>query len=374
MSILVINSGSSSVKYGLFEPANNAFTRRETIDLRDPDRERERDRAIRRILQQTLASGPVEGIGHRVVHGGEDFRTPVRIDRGVLQRIRDLIPLAPLHNPASALGIAIALESAPRISQVAVFDTAFYASLPETAWRYALPSSLADRHRIRRYGFHGISHQYVSEQAAALLERDDIYLRMICLHLGNGASATAIRAGACIETSMGMTPLEGLVMGTRAGDLDPSILLHLQRRAGLSATALEDLLNHESGLRGLCGESDMRRIRQRVREGDREARLAIDIFVHRIRKYIGAYTAVLGGLDALVFTGGIGEHDADLRAEVCSGLEFLGLLIDPQRNADHATIVSPENALPRVMVVPTNEELAIARATLGCLKESPPTS
>jgi len=369
MSILVINSGSSSVKFGLYQPASDAFSTRDVIDLTEPDRERAREREIRRILRQALDRGPLEGIGHRVVHGGADFRFPVRIDRAVLDRIRDLNPLAPLHNPASALGIAIALDSTPQIPQVAVFDTAFFATLPETAWRYALPRALADHHQIRRYGFHGISHQYVSAQAAALLPGESDSLRMISLHLGNGASAAAMRGGHCVETSMGMTPQEGLVMGTRAGDLDPSILIHLQRKAGVSASALEDLLNHKSGLLGLCGESDMRTIRQRAREGDRQARQAIDIFVHRIRKYVGAYAAVLGGVDALVFTGGIGEHDADLRAEVCSGLEFLGLRLDPQRNADHATFVSPDASLPRVMVVPTNEELAIARATRHCLAE-----
>jgi acetate kinase len=250
---------------------------------------------------------------------------------------------------------------------VAVFDTAFFSTLPEYVWRYALPKALTDRQGIRRYGFHGISHQFVTTQAMRKLDIPVERLRLITLHLGNGASIAAIKGERCVETSMGMTPQEGLVMGTRAGDLDPSILIHLQRCCGLSADDLERLLNRESGLLGLCGDSDMRIIRRRARDGEQDARLAISIFAHRVRKYLGAYTAVLGGLNGLVFTGGIGENDADLRSEICLHLDCLGIRIDAHRNAEHATTISPEGESPQVMVIPTNEELAIARETRKCL-------
>lgn len=367
MAILVINSGSSSVKYGIFDLTDGGELARGIIDLSDPAYETDRAHAIRQIFEQARSAHSIDAIGHRVVHGGAAFRHPTRIDGAVLERIRDLQHLAPLHNPASTLGMEIALETAPEIPQVAVFDTTFGSSLPESAWRYALPRAMADRHQIRRYGFHGISHRYVATVAAHHLGRALNTLRLITLHLGNGASAAAIEGGRCVETSMGLTPQEGLVMGTRAGDLDPSILIHLQRHAGMSADALEAMLNRESGLLGLCGESDMRVIRQRAQSGDADARLAIDIFVHRLRKYVGAYTAVLGGFDGLVFTGGIGEHDAELRAEVCIGLACLGIRLDPGRNAGHDTVISPTGGSPRVMVVPTNEELAIAHETQRCL-------
>lgn len=367
MAILVINSGSSSVKYGVFDLSDRGELSRGIIDLSDQKHTGNRAGAIRQIFEQARSAHSIDGIGHRVVHGGEAFRRSMRIDAAVLERIRSLHHLAPLHNPASTLGMEIALETAPEIPQVAVFDTAFSNTLPECAWRYALPKAMADSHRIRRYGFHGISHQYVATAASNRLGRTPSTLRLITLHLGNGASAAAIEGGRCVETSMGMTPQEGLVMGTRAGDLDPSILIYLQRHTGMSADQMETLLNRESGLRGLCGETDMRIIRQRAQCGDAEARLAIDIFVHRVRKYIGAYTAVLGGLDGLVFTGGIGEHDADLRDEVCVGLACLGIRLDPRRNADHAAIISPEDVSPTVLVIPTNEELAIARETHRCL-------
>ncbi|MEJ2454496.1 MAG: acetate kinase [Candidatus Thiodiazotropha sp.] len=367
MSILALNSGSSSVKYGIFTSGAEVPPVRSSVDLDKGAGESARGRAIRKIVESAMQSHTIEAIGHRVVHGGEAFRDPVRIDTPVLERIRSLTPLAPLHNPACVQGIETVLESAPQLPQVAVFDTAYSAALPESAWRYALPHELADRYRIRRYGFHGISHQYVCAEAAALLQSPLKGLKLISLHLGNGASAAASHGGRCVETSMGMTPLEGLVMGTRAGDLDPSILITLQRQAGLSAEALDAMLNHDSGLLGLCGDYDMRAIRRRARNGDADARLAIDIFVHRIRKYVGAYAAVLGGLDALIFTGGIGEHDTELRAEVCNGLAFLGLHIDVRRNAGKLPLISAGERPPHLLVIPTNEELAIARATQACL-------
>jgi acetate kinase len=368
MSILVINSGSSSVKYGTFDPETGMEHSRGMVDIGGGAMPAtSRRKAIRDIVKQARLDLSIKGIGHRVVHGGDEFRGSVRIDRAVLESIRACNQLAPLHNPVSSLGIEIATNLAPQIPQVAVFDTAFFSGLPESAWRYALPKSLADKHRIRRYGFHGISHQYVVMEVSSYLGRPADDLRLISLHLGNGASAAAVQGGRCVETSMGLTPLEGLVMGSRAGDLDPSILIYLQRSTGMTEDELEHLLNRESGLRGLCGETDMRVIKRRAEDGDMDARLAREIFVHRVRKYIGAYTAVLGGVDALAFTGGIGEHDSDLRAEVCKGFEYLGIRIEPQLNLAHERVISPMEVTPSVMVITTNEELAIAREAGACL-------
>lgn len=370
MAILVINSGSSSVKYGVFGHSGEAAFSRGLIELSGHGQRQDREQAVARILEQAQRDHGIDAIGHRVVHGGAVFRHSVVVDGEVLKRIRSLDHLAPLHNPANRQGIAVALECLPGTPQVAVFDTTFFNTLPESAWRYALPKALADEHQIRRYGFHGISHRYVVTETARLLACSPASLRLITLHLGNGASAAAVEGGRCVETSMGLTPQEGLVMGSRAGDLDPSILIYLQRHAGMSVDDLETLLNRESGLRGLCGDSDMRLIRRRAQNGDADARLAIDIFVHRLRKYIGAYLAVLGGADALVFTGGIGEHDAMLRSEVCAGLEGFGICLEPRRNAAQARVISPDGGALRVMVVPTNEELAIARETQHCLAEA----
>jgi len=376
MSILVINSGSSSLKYRLYGMAHEEELDHGTVEHLDPagEPDSQREQALRRVFEATAARHPIAAMGHRVVHGGGEFRAPVRVDDEVLHRLKGLDELAPLHNPACRMGIETALAVAPGVPQVAVFDTGYFASLPEHVWRYALPRELADRHGIRRYGFHGISHEYVARAAAGQLGRPLDELRLITLHLGNGASAAAIRHGHCVETSMGMTPLEGLVMGSRTGDMDPAVVCHLQRRTGMSADDLEAVLNRQSGLLGLCGDGDMRAIRRRAADGDGDARLAIDIFCHRLRKYIGAYGAVLGGMDALVFTGGMGEHDAALRQDVCDGLGSLGIALDPARNAADAAFISPDGALPAVLVIPTNEELAIARATARCLETTPAES
>ncbi|MDZ7753949.1 MAG: acetate kinase [Gammaproteobacteria bacterium] len=373
MIILVVNSGSSSLKYRLYDMAHERELDHGTVEHLDPTGEAgsQREQALRRVFEATAARHPIAAVGHRVVHGGGEFRKPVRVDDTVLERLRRLDELAPLHNPACRLGIETALAVTPGVPQVAVFDTGYFASLPEKAWRYALPRELADTHGIRRYGFHGISHEYVAQAAAGHLRRPLDELRLITLHLGNGASASAIDRGRCVDTSMGMTPLEGLVMGSRSGDVDPAIVCHLQRRTGMDADNVEELLNRQSGLLGLCGEADMRAIRRRAEAGDGDARLAIDIFCHRLRKYIGAYGAVLGGLDALVFTGGMGEHDAALRGDVCGNLGFLGIALDPDRNAEGNVCISPDGAAPAVLVVPTNEELAIARATARCLGAAP---
>jgi len=343
MRILVLNAGSSSLKYKLFDG--------------DPLRER-----VGGVIEQIPSGGyaeamvqmegrlkthglaslaEVDAIGHRVVHGGERFVESTRIDEEVIGAIASLIPLAPLHNPANLEGIRTARAHAPGVPQVAVFDTAFHQQMPQKAYRYALPKTLYAEAGVRRYGFHGTSHAYVARQAAAELGKALSETNLITLHLGNGASACAIRGGVSVDTSMGMTPLEGLVMGTRSGDLDPAILFYLARERGYTLEALDRLLNRESGLFGLCGENDMRRIHARIEEGDPDAALALEIFVYRIRKYIGAYVAVLGEVDALVFTGGIGENDAVVRERIVADLPF---------------------GIP-VKVISTDEEYAIALET-----------
>jgi acetate kinase len=369
MIILVINSGSSSIKYALFDMENRRELLRRAYDGLDSSRGGGKDHAsaVRQILASVAGEYQIDGVGHRVVHGGTDFYQPTYIDKQVLERIRCLNHLAPLHNPCALQGIDVVSDISPQIPQIAVFDTGFFHSLPEYAWRYALPKEMADQFLVRRYGFHGISHHYVAERAAEILQRPLDSLKLITLHLGNGASATAIRYGVPVDTSMGMTPLEGLVMGSRVGDLDPSVPGYLQLHGNMQARDVDDLLNRRSGLRGLCGESDMRRIRQRIGQGDNDARLAVQIYGHRLRKYIGAYMAVLDGCDALVFTGGIGEHDAVLRAEVCDGLGAFGFCLDASRNLTNAQRVSPPETVPAVLVIATNEEFAIAKDTHRCL-------
>ncbi len=302
-------------------------------------------------------------IGHRVVHGGDLFREPAVVDGEVMAAIRGLIPLAPLHNPSNLLGIEAALQRFPGIPQVAVFDTAFHQTLPPAAYRYALPEELYEKHRVRRYGFHGTSHGFVAKEAARHLGRPLEELNLITLHLGNGASVAAIQEGRSIDTSMGMTPLEGLVMGTRCGDLDPAVPFYLIRQMSLAPEKVESLLNKESGLKGLCGCNDMREIQQLASGGDGRARLALDLFCYRIRKYIGAYYAVLGRLDAVVFTGGIGENSGPVRSCVCGGLRHLGIAVDEGRNGaveGEAAEIQEEGASVRVLVIHTDEELEIA--------------
>jgi acetate kinase len=302
-------------------------------------------------------------VGHRVVHGGELFREPAVIDDEVVAAIERLIPLAPLHNPSNLLGIEAARIRFPGIPQVAVFDTAFHQTLPPAAFSYAVPWELYEQHQVRRYGFHGTSHAHVAREAAHYLGKPLSELNLITLHLGNGASVAAIRGGVSIDTSMGMTPLEGLVMGTRSGDLDPAIPFYLIRQLALSPEKVESLLNKESGLKGICGFSDMREIQQLAGQGDELAGLAFDMFCYRIRKYIGAYTAVLGRLDAVVFTGGIGENSEPVRSAVCADLQHLGITVDERKNGavtGKAAEIQEEGAPVRVLVVRTNEELEIA--------------
>lgn len=305
-------------------------------------------------------------MGHRVVHGGTRFTEPTLIDDEVLAAVEDLVPLAPLHNPANVTGIRVARDLRPDLPQVAVFDTAFHSTIPEHAYRYAVDRETADAHQVRRYGFHGTSHAYVSRATARLLGRDPAEVNVIVLHLGNGASASAVRGGQCVETSMGLTPLEGLVMGTRSGDLDPAVVFHLARVGGMAVAEIDDLLNKRSGLLGLCGDNDMREIARRMAEGDAAAQLAFDVYVHRLRKYVGAYTAVLGRVDAIAFTAGVGENSAAVRAAAMAGLEGLGVELDAVRNAvrgSAARVVSAAGSRVAVAVVPTDEELEIAQQT-----------
>lgn len=308
------------------------------------------------------------GIGHRVVHGGELFHKPTLIDDEVMDAIRKLIPLAPLHNPHNLLGIEVARKRSPHVPQVAVFDTAFHQTLPPHAYHYALPYEFYTTHNVRRYGFHGTSHHYVAKKAAHYLGNPLEEMNLITLHLGNGASAAA---GICIDTSMGLTPLEGLVMGTRCGDLDPSVQFYLMRQTGMSAEEIETLLNSQSGLKGICGTNDMRIIQQLVQEGNERAILALDVFCYRIKKYIGAYLSVLGKADALVFTGGIGENSALVREKACSGLEHLGISFDTQKNEAASGSVSEiqkAGAALKIMVIETDEELEIAHQTIETIK------
>jgi acetate kinase len=310
------------------------------------------------------------------VHGGDRFAAPTLIDDGVAAAIRELIPLAPLHNPSNLLGIEAARGRFPRAPHVAVFDTAFHQTLPPHAFRYAVPAELYERHRVRRYGFHGSSHAYVARQAAAHLGRATDVVNLITLHLGNGASAAAIAGGRSIDTSMGLTPLEGLVMGTRCGDLDPALHFYLLRQTGMAPADLETLLNSASGLKGLCGVADMREIQSRAAAGDGEAALALELFCYRVKKYVGAYAAALGRVDAVVFTGGIGENSAVVRGKVCAGLENLGIILDAAENAHNAgteALISREGSPVAILVIPTDEEAEIARQAMTVVAAATPS-
>jgi acetate kinase len=374
--VLVLNSGSSSVKYQLLDMAEALGHPRLASGAVERIGEEggaaDHTEALRQVSDALadkglgLDSPELAAVGHRVVHGGTRFTAPALITDDVLAGIEALVPLAPLHNPANITGIKVARELRPDLPQVAVFDTAFHATIPQAAARYAIDPALADRLGIRRYGFHGTSHAYVSRATADLLGKDPAETNVIVLHLGNGASASAVRGGVCVDTSMGLTPLEGLVMGTRSGDLDPAVVLHLERVGGMSTDEVDTLLNKRSGLLGLCGDNDMREIGRRMGEGDRDARLAFDVYVHRLRRYIGAFTAVLGRVDALAFTAGVGENSAAVRAAALRDLAGLGIEVDPVRNAvrsSAARLISADGSRVAVGVVPTDEELEIARNT-----------
>ncbi|WP_394550915.1 acetate/propionate family kinase [Agromyces sp. MMS24-JH15] len=315
----------------------------------------------------SLEEVPPVAVGHRVVQGGARFFEPTVITDLVKINIDELSSLAPLHNPANLQGIVAAQAAFPDVPHVAVFDTAFHQTMPPSAYTYAIDRELAEKHRVRRYGFHGTSHRFVSRAAAEFLGRPVEELRQIVLHLGNGASACAVDGGRSVETSMGMTPLEGLVMGTRSGDIDPAVLLHLQRRAGLSADDIDDLLNKRSGMLGLTGRGDLRDIEDASEAGDETADFALSVYAHRIRSYIGAYAAQLGGVDVISFTAGVGENSPDIRGRALAGLEWFGIELDPERNAPRSRVarrISTDASRVEVLVVPTNEELEIARQTV----------
>ncbi|MEV0153144.1 acetate kinase [Micromonospora sp. NPDC050686] len=365
--VLVLNSGSSSVKYRLYddeEIRDKGIVERIGEPGGGPA---DHAAAVREVLDRLDLAG-LRGVGHRVVHGGRTFSEPVLIDERVFAAIEELVPLAPLHNPANLAGIVAAREALPEVPQVAVFDTAFHHTLPEAAATYAIDRETAERYGIRRYGFHGTSHAYVSRRTAELLDRPYGELNVITLHLGNGASACAVAGGRSVATSMGMSPLEGLVMGTRSGDLDPAVVFHLRREAGMGVDEIDDLLNHRSGLLGLAGVNDMREVLDRRAGGDAAAALAFDVYCRRIKGYLGAYYALLGRVDAVAFTAGVGEHAAPVRAASLAGLERLGISVDPARNGgDGDRVISPDGAEVTVCVIGTDEEREIARQTRAVL-------
>ncbi|MET7400806.1 acetate kinase [Dactylosporangium sp. NPDC005572] len=368
--ILVLNSGSSSVKYRVVDLTDAEAGERGLVErIGEPGGVPDHRAALKQVLERVNAAG-VTAVGHRVVHGGERFRAPTVVDDAVLEALRDLVPLAPLHNPGGIIGIEAARAALPDVPHVAVFDTAFHATLPPAAATYALDRELAARHGIRRYGFHGTSCAFVAGRTADLLGRPVAALNQIVLHLGNGASVTAIAGGRSVETSMGLTPLEGLVMGTRSGDLDPAVPGFLHRVAGLDFAGVDEVLLRRSGLLGLAGVNDMRTVLSLRDAGDEAATLAFDVYCHRIRKYVGAYHAVLGRLDAIAFTAGVGEHAAPVRAAALAGLSGWGIEVDETRNASpsrEARVISPDGARVAVCVVPTDEELSIAEQVTALL-------
>jgi acetate kinase len=396
MKILVINTGSSSIKYQLFDMDQKkalvtglaekigeeiSILTHELLD-KDGDRqekvEKERilshEQGMERIVSLLIHpewgvikdKSEIDAVGHRVVHGGEFFKSSTVITSDVISAIEENIPLAPLHNPPNLIGIKVARSLFPNAPQVAVFDTAFHQSIPQKAYLYAVPYELYERHKVRRYGFHGTSHDYVAQEGSVYLNRALSELNLITLHLGNGASMAAIQKGKCVDTTMGMTPLEGLVMGTRSGDIDPALPFFLSRNLGMSIDDIDNLLNKKSGLKGLCGINDMREIEQRAFSGDERAETALDVYCHRIRKYIGAYYAELGRLDALIFTAGIGENSPKVRHMCCGGLEELEIKLDSERNnkrSDKIREINKEDSKIKILVVPTNEEKKIALET-----------
>ena len=373
--VLVINSGSSSLKYQLIQPDSGTSLAHGIVERigESSSPVADHDAALRMAFDELSEAGidlnacGLAAVGHRVVHGGATFYRPTVVDDAVIGELKKLSVLAPLHNPPAVQGIEVARKMLPDVPHVAVFDTAFFHHLPAAAAAYAIDRDLAREWQIRRYGFHGTSHQYVSQQAAAFLGRPLESLNQIVLHLGNGASASAIAAGRAVDTSMGLTPLEGLVMGTRSGDIDAGVVGYLCRVADMTVDEVESMLNQKSGMLGLAGERDFRRLHEMIESGNSSAQLAYNVFIHRLRKYVGAYLAVLGRTDVVSFTAGIGENVAAVRGDALSGLAALGIEIDDQRNsssAKDARRISTDASPVAVLVVPTNEELAIARDCL----------
>ena len=399
--VLVINSGSSSLKYQFFRTGtyeviasgvlerigeSNSLLKHRWMNEEGTYNHVEESRhvpdhragfdwivEVNEKTESTADRGELYGIGHRVVHGGEAFHEPTLIDDKVVATIREMVPLAPLHNPANLIGIEVARERRPDVPQVAVFDTAFHQSMPPRAYHYALPRELYTEHHVRRYGFHGTSHHYVAKVTAHHLNRPLESLNLIVFHLGSGASVTAIEQGVSVDTSMGMTPLEGLIMGTRCGDLDPGVSFYIGRATDRSVEEVESLLNKRSGLKGICGVNDMREVLRLAAEGDEHARCALDMYTYRIKKYLGAYYAVLGRVDAVVFTAGVGENSAEIRARCCAGLSGFGIRVDPAKNrepADGPQEIQADGSAVKILVVPTDEELEVAEQTVACIEAS----
>jgi acetate kinase len=398
MNVLVLNCGSSSVKYQLIEAENRKTLTRGGVDRigmsgatltntrYDGDEIKiageivDHTTAIEYILAVLLSrnhgvindKSDIHAVGHRVVHGAETFSDSVLITEEVIKSLRDNIELAPLHNPHNLRGIAACDVNLPGVPQVAVFDTAFHQKMPKKAYLYGIPYSLYSQYKIRRYGFHGTSHRYVAGRAASMLGKDPSLLRTVTCHLGNGCSMAAVERGISVDTSMGFTPLEGLLMGTRSGDIDPSVILFVMGKEGLTLGEANTLLNKHSGLQGISGiSSDMREIIAEMKNGDKKATYAFDVFTYRIKKYIGAYAAAMGGIDALVFTGGIGENSTDVRSACCAGLDFLGITIDEALNSSAQTEknIAVAGSRTAVLVIPTNEELVIAMDTKQIVRE-----
>jgi acetate kinase len=397
MHVLAVNCGSSSIKVRVFDAdgdfrllakgvAERIGQESASLYIRTEDQREFRrslslpdHRAALQALQSTLVEEdsdfadtirPIEGVGHRIVHGGERFRTPVLITAEVIEGIREAARFAPLHSEPNIMGIEVAQELLPDIPHVAVFDTAAHQTLPPKAFLYGLPAELYEKYKLRRYGFHGINHSYVAQEAARMAARPLADLKVITCHLGNGCSITAWAQGRSMDTSMGLTPLEGLLMGTRCGDLDPAIVLYLMDELGLTTSEVTDLLNYESGLLGLCGSKDMRDVRAGAQQGDIRAQAAVEMFVYRVQKYIGAYTAVLNGVDIIVFTGGIGENDPYLREGMAANLAYLGAHVDRQKNERNAPVFSSDDSRVTLLTIPANEERVIAQQTYELLAQS----
>lgn len=391
MKIFVLNCGSSSVKYKLYDMegeqvlAEGRVERvgQENATITHQSTGKEKVSKTMPILEHTVAISEtlkllihpehgcidsleaIDAVGHRVVHGGESFSESVLINEETKEILDSLAELAPLHNPANVMGIRAAEKLMPQTPQVAVFDTAFHSAMPPHAFLYAIPFNLYQKHKVRRYGFHGTSHQYVTERVAAMMERDIKELKIVSCHLGNGASIAAVSGGQSVDTSMGFTPLEGLMMGTRSGDIDPGAIFYLMKTYDLSLHEVDSLLNKHSGLYGIAGASDMRDIEKGISEDDRLSKLAFDMYEYRIRKYIGAYIAAMGGIDAIVFTAGIGENTPALRSKICQNLSYLGIIIDDELNQQRGQDleISTSDSAVKVFVIPTDEEVMIARDT-----------
>lgn len=365
-----IGEPEAHIKQEVFQDPDNAIA---IVDKKLPveDHRTGLDLIVKLLLDSkegaVTSTSDIDAVGHRVVHGGDHFSQPVVVDDMIYSQLEALNYLAPLHNPANLLGIEVARKVFRRTKQVAVFDTAFHQSIPDYAFRFAIPNTYYKDHKLRVYGFHGLSHQYVSREASEYLRKPLDQFNAITIHLGNGCSMTAIKNGKSVDTSMGLTPMGGLMMGTRSGDIDPSVILFLSKKLNLSMEEIDKLLNKESGLKGLTGENDLRNILRRYEEKDPAAILAIEIYVYRIKKYLGAYAAVLGHLDAIVFTAGVGENSTFIRERVCDNLDILGLRLDPTKNSVVGKVIQEIQADEReikILVVPTNEELEIALQVL----------